>query len=106
MITFFEAVLQQLSIHKVGNKQLDQPLALSEQPLQQEDEVLGNLLMQYFLQPFEKVNEIYRFHHSSGNLQLNEVYHFAAAIFEGDHHFHENSRQLAKLLYEKTVIQK
>ncbi len=101
MITFFEAALQQLSIHKVGNKQLDEQLVLSEQPLQLEDEVLGTLLMQYFLQPFEKVNEIYRLNHSSGNLQLNEVYHFAGKIFEEDDSFHDTSQQLAKLLYEK-----
>lgn len=101
MITFFEAALQQLSIHKAGNKQLDEPLTLSEQPLQLEDEMLGSLLMQYFLQPFEKVNEIYRLSHSTGNLQLNEVYHFAGKIFEDPDSFHESSRQLAKLLYEK-----
>lgn len=102
MITFFEAALQQLSVHRVGNKQLEEPLKLSEQPLQLGDEVLGSLLMQYFLQPFEKVNEIYRLNHSSGNLQLNEVYHFAGKIFDDNNHFHENSQQLAKLLYEKT----
>ena len=101
MITFFEAALQQLSIHKVGNKQLGEPLTLSEQPLQLQDEVLESLLMQYFLQPFEKVNEIYRFTHSSGNLRLNEVYHFAENIFEDKDSFHESSEQLAKLLYEK-----
>jgi len=102
MITFFEAALQQISIHKVGNKQLEEPITLSEKPLPVEDEVLGDLLMQYFLQPFEKVNETYRLHHSTGNLQLNEVYHFATKIFEDNGLFHQSSQQLAKLLYEKS----
>ncbi|MBL0357907.1 MAG: nucleoid-associated protein [Chitinophagaceae bacterium] len=101
MITFFEAVLQQLSIHKTGNKQLNEPLILSQAPLVLEDEVMSTLLMQYFLQPFEKVNELYRLNHSSGNLQLNEVYHFAESIFSASGNFHESSQQLARLLYEK-----
>jgi len=100
MITFLEASLQQLSIHKTGNKQLDEPLLLSEAPLELQDDILGDLLMQYFLKPFEKQNEIYRLNHSSGNLQLNEVYHFAAAIFDNKEDFHANSCQLAKHLYE------
>ena len=100
MITFLEAKLQSLSIHKTGNKHLEEPLRLSEQPLVLEDDILSDLLMQYFLQPFEKVNEIYRLNHSSGNLQLNEVYHFAENIFSTAENFHENSCQLAKHLYE------
>ena len=101
MITFFEAALEQLSIHKVGNKQLEEPLVLSEQAFQQKDEMLNSLLMQYFLQPFEKINELYRLNHSSGNLELNEVYHFAGKIFENHDSCHECSKQLAKFLYEK-----
>ena len=100
MVTFFEAAFNQLSIHKVGNKQLDETLHLSEQPFVVEDEMLGELLMQFFVQPFEKVNEMYRLNHSSGNLQLNEVYHFAQQIFEDANSFHENSRQLAKHLFD------
>ena len=102
MITFFEAALQQISIHKVGNKQLDEPLMLSEQPLPMEDEVLAGLLMQYFLQPFEKINEIYRLSHPTGNLQLNEVYHFASLVFDAPAEFHKSSQQLARLLYDRT----
>jgi hypothetical protein len=100
MITFLETKLQSLSIHKTGNKHLEEPLRLSEQPLVLEDDILSDLLMQYFLQPFEKVNEIYRLNHSSGKLQLNEVYHFAENIFSNAENFHENSCQLAKHLYE------
>lgn len=102
MVTSFEAVLQQVSIHKLGNKNLDEPLTLSEQSLTLNDEVLAGLLKQYFLQPFEKVNEIYRLHHTTGNLQLNEVFHFATNIFEDGESFHESSQQLARLLYERT----
>lgn len=102
MIHFTEASLQQLSIHKAGNRQLDEQLQLSDAPYHIDDDILQDLLMQYFLQPFEKTNEIYRLSHGSGNTSLNEVYHFATAIFTDPEQFHENSRQLAKHLYDRS----
>jgi len=100
MISYFESSILRLSIHKVGNKLLDEPLSLSELSLKTDDEVLNDLLMNYFLRPFEKVNEIFRFDHPTGDLNLNEVYHFAEIIFNDKNDFHENSRQIAKHLYD------
>jgi len=100
MLTFFEASLAQLSIHRVGNKMQDKHYILSEKPLDIQDEILPKLLMQYFLTPFEKVNEIYRFIHSSDDLELNELYHFAKSFFERGTDFHLTSQQITKHLYE------
>ncbi len=100
MISYFQASLSHPTIHKVGNKILDEHLNLSEHSLKIDDEVLDNLLMNYFLKPFEKVNEMYRFDHPTGDLNLNEVYHFADIIFNDKDTFHENSRQIAKHLYD------
>jgi hypothetical protein len=100
MISYFQASLSHPTIHKVGNKLLDEQLSLSEHSLKIDDEVLDNLLMNYFLKPFEKVNEMYRFDHPTGDLNLNEVYHFADLIFNDQDTFHENSRQIAKHLYD------
>jgi hypothetical protein len=100
MISYFEAALPQLSIHKVGSKALDEPVILSEKPIAIEDDILNDLLMQYFLQPFEKVNEVYRLFHPNDNLNLNEVYHFVEKIFDDPESFHQNSQQVAKHLYE------
>lgn len=99
MISHVEASLSQLSIHKVGNKAVDELLALSEKPLPVIDEVLSGLLMQYFLTPFQKTNENYHLSHPSGNLALNEIYHFAKAIFDNKESFHANSQDIAKQLY-------
>jgi hypothetical protein len=99
MISYFEASLSQLSIHKAGNKLLDETLSLSEHSLKINDEVLDGLLMQYFLSPFEKVNEIYRLYHPTGDLNLNEVFHFAEMIFKGTDTFHESTQQIARHLY-------
>jgi len=100
MISFFEASLAELSIHRIGNKSADEFYVLSEESLVLADEQLKELLSQYFLSPYLKVNEIYRFFHPNDDLNLNEVYHFAEAIFEKGGNFHENSQQLAKYLYE------
>ena len=100
MVSHFEAVLTQFSIHKVGNKLSEEPLTLSAQPLKVTDEVLGNLLMQYFLSPFEKVNETYRFAHPTDNLQLNEIFHFTELIFSKEDTFHQNTEQIARYLYD------
>lgn len=100
MISFFEASLAELSIHRIGNKSEDEFYVLSEKSIAIRDITLSNLLQQYFLGPYEKVNEIYRFIHPNGDLNLNEAHHFAAEIFNNGEVFHENSRQLAKYLYD------
>lgn len=100
MISNFEAVLKMLSIHQSGNKLLDEKYKLSEQPLTLNDDVLNKLMMQYFLCPFEKTNEVYHFSHPSEDLNLNEVFHFAESIFNDPETFHANSCQLAKHLYD------
>jgi len=100
MISFFESSLSMLSIHRIGNKSQDEYIVLSEQPVQLQDETLANLLKQYFLSPYEKVNEVYRFYHPNDELELNEVYHFVSAVFKDPETFHENSIQLAKHLYD------
>lgn len=100
MISFFEASLAELSIHRIGNKSEDEFYVLSEKSIAIRDITLSNLLQQYFLSPYEKVNEVYRFIHPNGDLNLNEAYHFAAEIFANGETFHENSKQLAKYLYD------
>ena len=100
MVSYFEASLSRFSIHKAGNKSLGEPLFLSEHSLKIEDEVLDSLLKQYFLNPFEKVNEAYRFSHPTEDLSLNEVFHFAEMIFDEPDTFHENTKLIAKHLYD------
>lgn len=102
MITFSEANLAELSIHRVGNKANDEYVVLSEKSVHITDTTLNNLLLQYFLAPFQKVNDIYRFMHPNEDLQLNEVYHFASQIFADGGLFHDNSRKLATYLYDSS----
>ncbi|HLT87749.1 MAG TPA: nucleoid-associated protein [Sphingobacterium sp.] len=96
-----DATFEQLSIHRVGNKAQDEFYVLSDTPVDiSQDEVLPDLLMQYFMKPFSKANEVYRFYHPNDDLQLNEVYYFTKQYFDGKMAFHDMSQQLAKHLYE------
>lgn len=100
MISYHQTAMQQLAIHKIGNKLQDELYTLSNHQLEVKDETLNNILLQYFLTPFEKVNERYHFYHPTNDLQLNEVFHFANLMFGDTAGFHVNSRQLAKHLYD------
>jgi len=102
MISFLDADLSVLSIHHIGNKVQDEYYSLSDKALELDDEILRSLLKQYFLKPFEKVNEAYRFYHSSADLQLNELYHYAHSIFDQNDTFHANSEDIAKHLFDTT----
>lgn len=100
MNEMYDAALSQLSIHKTGNRLLEEPLTLSAKPINLTDETLLNLLLQYFLGSFQKTNELYRLYHPTGEQTLNEVFHFAKIIFENPESFHDNSQQIAKHLYD------
>ncbi len=100
MVSFFESNLAELSVHRVGNKSNDEFYSLSDHSLHIKDEMLNQLLKQYFLSPFQKVNEVYRFTHPNNDLALNEIYQFATAVFDDGTLFHENSKKMATYLYE------
>jgi hypothetical protein len=102
MVTFFEASLDTISVHHVGNQAAGEMYSLSDHLLELKDDIIPNLLMQYFLRPFEKANEVYHLIHSSGDLNLNEVYHFVTQVFEDKHKFHEASEHIGKHLYKVT----
>ena len=89
-------------MHRVGNKMNDEGYVLSAGLVAVDDELLGNILMQYFVSAFTKTNEVYRFYHANDDLNLNEVYHFVKGMFDAPDSFHEGSEQLAKYLYEST----
>jgi hypothetical protein len=71
----------------LGNPLQDELYALSDSPLELKDEIIPNLLMQYFLKPFEKANEVYHLTHSSGDLALNELHNFATQVFDDKKNF-------------------
>lgn len=98
MITCFESTIESLSIHYTGNKSKNELCIFSEEPLFLLDENLPSLVLEYFIKPFEKLQESFSFFHSA-SVELNEVFHFAKKIFHDEMDFHEASIGIAKHLY-------
>jgi len=96
---FTNTELVKLITHKVGNKYREEPVLVSNE-LTEIDEESGEYLMQYFLQDF-KLPEFYGFTHSV-ELKMNEVYTLIKQIFENQDNFISASRSMAKLLYESS----
>ncbi len=100
MLIFSDTVLDQIAVHKVGNKQNDENIRLSKDTLKT-DEDTKDILSKYFLTPF-KSNEFFNFYHES-DLNLNEVYHYATQIFDDPDKLFDQSVNLAKHLYENST---
>ncbi len=97
---FLEAGMKSLALHKVGNKTAGEEVVLSAKLLEV-SEVINPLLLQYFLTPF-KSEELYNFTHPA-ELELNEVFHYASAIFSDTGCLLEQSQNLAQHLYRHST---
>jgi len=92
--------ISDVALHRVGNKTNDEGCHLSQKLLRLNDE-LKELLTTYFLMPF-KSDEYYHFYHDT-NLNMNEAFSYVADIFDNPEKLYEQSVNLAKHLYEKSV---
>lgn len=95
-----DSLLEKIALHKVGNKAMEEKLFLSKNYLKTYEKI-NNVLSSYFLTPF-KLDEYFNFHHES-NLDLNEVYVFASKIFDNSEELFDQSINIAKHLFEKSV---
>jgi len=99
MLDFTRTILDKIIIHKVGNKSRPDDFQFSENTLQL-DESIEQVLGKYFLSPFKNPT-FYRLFHDS-DLRFNEVYTYVNQIFEFPDDFVEQSRRIAKHLFEKS----
>ena len=67
MVSYFEASLDTVSVHHIGNQSQNEFYALSAEPLTFKDEVIPQLLKQYFLKPFEKATEVIKIESQDGS---------------------------------------
>ncbi|HEX2922058.1 MAG TPA: nucleoid-associated protein [Bacteroidales bacterium] len=100
MNSFLICDISGLAIHKVGNKNNEEGLLLSEQPTNIRNEI-SETLISYFISSF-KPDEYYNLYHES-DINLNEVYVFAGRIFDDPESLFEQSVKLAKHLYNCSV---
>lgn len=97
---FIDANIDNISLHKVGNKTADEGYRLSKKNAEIGQE-LKKLLTHYFVSPF-KSQESFSFWHIT-NLKYNEVYEFISEVFNDPDSLYNNSVNLAKYLYEKSI---
>ncbi len=97
--TMSSSKIANISLHLVGNKHNEEYMTLSDGSLELND-VVKEILTNYFLTPF-KTNECFNLYHES-DINLNEVYSFASRIFDNPDTLHEQSINIAKHLYEKS----
>lgn len=103
MLFHQDATFEHLIIHHIGNKSQDEYFTLSDQEIDvKSDEILADLLMQYFMKPFAKSNEVYRFYHPNDTLDLNEVFYFSRQFFNQEITLVDYSKSIARFLFEVT----
>ena len=101
MINLFNAHIENLSIHRVGNKSRNESIFLSAQPYTLNDEIMP-LLKEYFFKAFrEKEENYYQFAHEV-DLEYNELYNFATEIFANPTQIHEVSKKITSHLFEQS----
>ena len=100
MVNYSEAKLDKIIVHKIGNKTENEGIRFSEKELTLQGEFIEDLLLKFFLQPF-KNESFFQFYHDA-DIDLNESYTFVSKIFENGSSFTEQSKNLAKHLYEQS----
>jgi hypothetical protein len=101
MINLFNAHIDNLSIHRVGNKSRNEALFLSENPYGLNDELMP-LLKEFFFKPFrDKEENYFQFAHEV-DLEYNDMYNFATEVFNNPSEIHTVSKKITKHLFEQS----
>ncbi|MBB4119178.1 hypothetical protein GGR32_001474 [Mesonia hippocampi] len=102
MINLYNAQIESISIHRVGNKNKNEGLFISEEAINLNDE-LNALLKEYFLKSFrEKEETYYQFTHES-DLDFHELYSISSEVFLNPNLIHEKSKAIAKHLFNQSM---
>ncbi len=93
MINLYNTHIESLSIHRVGNKSRNEAIFLSTQTFSLSDEVVP-LIKEYFFKPFrEKEENYFQFAHEV-DLEYNDMFNYATAIFDNPADTHEISKKI------------
>lgn len=101
MINLYATQIETISIHRVGNKNKNEGVFLSEQPFLLNDETTG-LLKEYFFKPFREKEENYYKLSDEVDVEFNELHKIVSAIFEDHSTAHNNSKKIAAHLFEQS----
>ncbi|PQB04736.1 nucleoid-associated protein [Aureitalea marina] len=101
MINLYSTQIDQLSIHRVGNKSRAEGLFLSATPCQMNDE-LHALLKEYFFKPFREKDEDYlRFAHEV-DLEFHTLQQLVKRAFAKQENFTNIAQDITRCLYEQS----
>ena len=100
MLNLYNAQIQNLYIHKVGNKSRREGIISNEEPTQLSDEMTP-LFKEYFFKPFREKEEVYyKFNHDT-DLEFNDLFASCRDIFSGEGNIGmmQFSQNIARHLY-------
>jgi hypothetical protein len=101
MINLFNAHIESISIHRVGNKSRNEAIFLSEQSYKTNDEIVP-LLKEFFLKSFrEKEENYYQFAHEV-DLEYHDMFKLATEIFDNPNAAHEVSKKITQHLFDQS----
>lgn len=98
MVDFSNAKILDLAVHMIGNKSKDEELVLTDTSSTIVDDVTEQYIKEYFFSSFD-FELSYQFSHET-NVSLNELYIYSSMIFQSPNLFIEQSKNIAKHLYE------
>ncbi len=101
MINLYRATIEELCLHYVGNKSREEDLFLSKSSHRLSQDLVSQL-HSYFFKPFIGKEEVYYQFHHEVDLELNEVYRYAKEVFQNHNSFCQNSKNIAKHLYNQS----
>ncbi|MDF4202418.1 nucleoid-associated protein [Maribacter sp. SA7] len=101
MINLYATQIESISIHRVGNKNKNEGVFLSEEPFRLNDETTG-LLKEYFFKPFREKEENYYKLANEVDVEFNELHKIVSEVFEDPSKAHLNSKKVASLLFEQS----
>ncbi len=101
MINLFSAQIEDLALHKIGNKSKAEPMFLSKDTLRLDDETNGTL-KEFFLKSFREKEENYFQLTHEIDLEFNEIFKMASRVFEDPKQLHAASIEITKHLYEQS----
>lgn len=101
MINLYNAQIESLSIHRVGNKSRNENIFLSAQPFELNDEI-SPLIKEYFLKPFREKEENYFQFSNEVDVEFNPLFEIAKTIFDNPQEIHNQSKKITTLLFEQS----
>jgi hypothetical protein len=101
MINLYNAQIESLSLHRVGNKSRNESIFLSDEPYRLNDEITP-LIKEFFLKPFrEKEENYFQFAHEV-DFEYNDIFNYASDIFKHPEMSHGVSKLITKHLFEQS----